>query len=265
MQNFFFLIIFSFIHVGVSLFNAILPFHPSQNTISWIVSFILCLLIILSYYYCTSTNNVILNFSYQDYIFSENQKQILDYFKNELAKGKKLTFIHIPKCGGTFVRHFLPKKYIKYKTGHQPATKNDVPCFSIIRHPVERFESVLRYRMDRIDQYKDLKNIVNLLKLTESSISLENIVNHMTDEDILSMDPFQSIEYYKKNVQFMILIEYFVPMLKYLNIYCKEIDISLKVNKTNHSMYGELSQKNKERILNLFESDYILYEYWKNY
>ena len=60
---------------------------------------------------------------------------------------KKLIFIHTPKCGGTFIASILSQLKIRNK-GHNRAIKNEGLTFTVIRNPIERFESLLNYRLN---------------------------------------------------------------------------------------------------------------------
>ena len=67
----------------------------------------------------------------------------------EIIKNKypnqKLIFVHTPKCGGTYTRQILKDLNIKNK-GHVKAKRNEGITFTIIREPIERFQSLLNYR-----------------------------------------------------------------------------------------------------------------------
>ena len=60
---------------------------------------------------------------------------------------RKLIFIHTPKCGGSYVSKILAHLNIINKA-HTPAIKGEGINFTIIRNPVERFESLLNYRLN---------------------------------------------------------------------------------------------------------------------
>ena len=64
----------------------------------------------------------------------------------EKYPNSSLTFIHTPKCGGTYVKEILKTLNIR-NNGHRQATKNDGITFTVIRDPVARFESLLNYRL----------------------------------------------------------------------------------------------------------------------
>ena len=59
---------------------------------------------------------------------------------------KKLIFIHTPKCAGTYVNTILSYLGIQNK-GHNQAIQNEGITFTVVRNPIERFESLLNYRL----------------------------------------------------------------------------------------------------------------------
>ena len=81
-------------------------------------------------------------------------------------KGSPLTFIHTPKCGGSFVCSVLSLLNIKNK-GHNRRTQNDGITFTVIRNPIQRFESLMNYRLSDINSalgISQLKKINQILK-----------------------------------------------------------------------------------------------------
>lgn len=200
---------------------------------------------------------------------SKKQKEVLDQVKKEI-QNKPLTFIHIPKCAGTFVRNFLPKinktknKSLRmlYKSNHDKATYKDVPAIAIIRDPLERFESMLRFRFDRLDKYPDLQKIVHHLKSQQKKVSLNNIIEQMSDTEVLNIQPFRTLSFYKDNIIFMTTIDKFIPVLNYLGFNSKEVNMDLKINSTNVKDYDRLSQQNQNRIKKLYHDDFELYRKW---
>ena len=62
----------------------------------------------------------------------------------------KLHFIHTPKCAGSYASNILKDLKI-HNMGHNQAIKNkNIINFTIIRDPIERYESLLNYRLNRI-------------------------------------------------------------------------------------------------------------------
>ena len=75
----------------------------------------------------------------------------INYWNNirKRKHDKPLRFVHTPKCGGSFTSNILKKLDIN-NNFHKQASKQDITnsiTFTVIRHPVERFESLLNYRL----------------------------------------------------------------------------------------------------------------------
>ena len=271
MKSLQYIIIYAFIHVCLSFTNLFMK-EKNFQYFSWIFSYILCLLIILQYFFNNESHSfqttdsfIMSNVNIDEHLFSKRKRQILNNFKKQLARGKKITFIHIPKCGGTFVRQFISDKPFLYKQNHERAKRKDRPCFAIIRHPIDRFESMLRYRLKNINlpQNENLKRILTLLNIMDKD-NLDNIIQELSDEELLNFHPFQTLDYYKNEVNLMISFEYFVPMLNYLNICTKNIDTALKINESSSDfkIKYRFNEESKQRIKKLFQKDIELYEYW---
>ncbi len=77
------------------------------------------------------------------YLPNNNLEELIAKHKS----GKKLIFIHTPKCAGTYLIPILKLFNIHYNEHHQ-AIKNDDIFFTVVRNPVERFESLLNYRLN---------------------------------------------------------------------------------------------------------------------
>ena len=168
---------------------------------------------------------------------------------------KKLVFVHTPKCGGTYVRSILSHLGIQNK-GHSHYTQNDKISFTVIRNPVERFESLLNYRLDEETPRKDFpKELKYVYK--NKSISLDIIVSKMTDSQILGFSPYKTLTYWTKNVDIIITIENLPRLLAHFNY---NYDISLFPKKNVSSkIRGKFNELTINRITTLFNNDMILY------
>ena len=150
-------------------------------------------------------------------------------------KNKKLVFIHTPKCGGSYVSHILSHLKITNKGHTQAFLNNNYIYFTVIRNPVERFESLLNYRLDenkpRVDWPKHLSYVYH-----DINIKLDEIISKMTDEEILDNLPK--------------LLEYFG--------YTYDVNFFKPVNVSN-KLKGKINQHNKNRLQNIFNDDIIIY------
>ena len=182
-------------------------------------------------------------------------KSVID---NKIKNKEKidLIFIHTPKCGGTYAREILKDLEITIK-GHKQGIKNEGINFTIIRDPVERFESLLNYRLGekeaRGDWPKHLQYVYN-----DKSISLNEIVNKMTDDEILNFKPYNNLVYWSKNIDIFITIE---QLHEFLHFFGYNYDKN-SYNKKNVSnkIRGKLNKKMCLRISKLYNDDDVLFK-----
>jgi hypothetical protein len=178
---------------------------------------------------------------------------------SELIKNKtnkELVFVHTPKCAGTYISSILSHLKIK-NNGHNQATpNNNYIYFTVIRNPVERFESLLNYRLDekkpRDDWPKHLSYVYN-----NKSVTLNEIVSKMTNNDILKFSPYKTINYWAKNIDVIITLDNLPKMLEYFG-YTYDANLFKSINVSN-KVRGKLNQQNKNRIKYLFYNDVKLY------
>ena len=112
--------------------------------------------------------------------------------------GAYIEYVHIPKTGGTFVKDILRHTKIRsasnYTKGtHSIATNKKNIIFTVIRHPVDRFESFLNYRLKGKRARKDWPKKVECA-YKEKTLSLNKIVAKMTRNEILSFSPFTPLK-----------------------------------------------------------------------
>jgi hypothetical protein len=188
----------------------------------------------------------------------------MDFKKKEKIKSilnnnkkKELIFVHTPKCGGTFVISILNDLNIK-NIGHKQAPKDDNLYFTVIRDPVDRFESLLNFRLGMGKALKDWPT--NLLYIFENKDKIKDLnclMDELSDENILSFTPYCSLIYWSKNVEIFITIEELKDFFNLLNLNFDETKyVPLNVSNKN---YGKLNEKNKKRIKKLFKHDIIFY------
>jgi hypothetical protein len=184
------------------------------------------------------------------------KKDLINNIKKQ--KKNKLIFIHTPKCAGTYVSKILLDLNITNKE-HTLAKKTDEINFTVIRHPVERFESLLNYRLTdekpREDWPKHLDYVYN-----DKNIDLNFIIDQMSDKDILGFNPYKSLTFWAQNVDIFLLIS---ELKEFLSMFGYDYDESkyTKVNVSNKNR-GTLNQKNKQRIAKLYENDMKLFRLW---
>ena len=169
---------------------------------------------------------------------------------------RKLIFIHTPKCGGTYVSKILNDLNIS-KKGHQSAIKNEGINFTVIRDPIDRFESLLNYRLchsnrSRNDWPKHLEHAYN-----DKSVTLNNLITAMTDDEILGFRPYSTLIFWTTNVDIIITIDKLHELLSFFGYQYDEksyIPINISVKER-----GGLNNKNRNRLAKLFKDDVLLF------
>lgn len=175
----------------------------------------------------------------------------------ELRETKKeLIFIHTPKCAGTYVANILRHLNIKNNNHNQAIPDNKYIYFTVIRNPVERFESLLNYRLGEETPRGDWPNRLSYV-YRNKSIKLDEIVSKMTDNEILAFKPYRTLNYWTTNVDIIVTIDNLSKLLEYFG-YNYDITLFEKKNISN-KLRGKLNEKNKDRIKNLFTDDFELY------
>jgi len=172
----------------------------------------------------------------------------------EKKPNQKLMYIHTPKCGGTYVKQILKDLEIDYKDGHVLANKNEGINFTIIRDPVERFESLLNFRLSTL-QNSFIKRLQYVYK--NETLSLNDIVGLMTDDEILGFKPYRSLSYWSQNVDILITIDQLPQFLQ-----CSGYKYNPNnYDKTNVSkkLRGTFSNETRERIRKLYYPDVLLF------
>ena len=182
---------------------------------------------------------------------------IINEIKQRLYQGEKLIYIHIPKCAGTFASSVCVNFDIVH-FGHRRAKKKDELVFSLIREPAARFESLLNFRLNEKTARSDWPSNLEYV-YSHKSLSLNYIIENMSDSEITGFRPYRTLKYWSKNIDLLLTIEEFIPTLKIFGF-----KITKKFPKKNVSIKnrGCLSEDNRQRIRELFQGDMQLYKHW---
>jgi hypothetical protein len=170
-------------------------------------------------------------------------------------KTTRLIFIHTPKCAGTYAGKIIDDLNI-YNKHHTLADEGEGINFTIIRDPVDRFESLLNYRLDeptpRYDWPIHLYYVYNY-----SSINLNEIVSQMSDYEIVSFRPYNSLVYWSKNIDIFITIDQLQEFLNFFG-YNYDKDKYSKQNVSN-KLRGKFNDETRSRIKQLYNDDVLLF------
>ena len=177
-------------------------------------------------------------------------------FQELTTNKKELVFIHTPKCAGSYVSSILSHLKIK-NNGHEQATPNNkFIYFTVIRNPVERFESLLNYRLDEKNPRNDFPKHLSYVYY-DKNVNLDEIVSKMTDAEILGFSPYKTLDYWTKNVDIIVTLDNLFKMLEYFG-YKYDVNSFKSVNVSN-KLRGKINQQNKDRIKELFNDDVKIY------
>ena len=176
-------------------------------------------------------------------------------FLELIESKKKLSFIHTPKCAGSYVSTILSQLNIN-NNQHNQVKDDKYIYFTVIRNPIERFESLLNYRLNESIPRPDFpKHLSYVYK--DKTISLDEIISKMSDSDILGFSPYKTLTYYSKNVDIIITLD---NLPKLLDKFGYKYDIKLfePIN-VSKKIRGKINQ-HKDRIKLLFLDDFKLYD-----
>lgn len=185
------------------------------------------------------------------------------------AKGGRnlpIEFIHVPKCGGGFVKNVLKSldsTRIRPVSGgpdfdnrnHRRQGKGRQSiAFAVIRHPVDRFQSLLNYRLSNpTTKPKPLKHAQK-----DPSISLNEILEKMTDKEILGFKPYRTLSYWCDNIDIFITID---KLGDFLSFFGHEVDLDkLELRNVSKKTRGKLNEANRRRVAKLYAADMALYK-----
>jgi hypothetical protein len=165
-----------------------------------------------------------------------------------------IEYVHIPKTGGTFVKSILSHTKIisisSYTKGtHARATNVKNINFTVIRHPVDRFESYMNYKYGGKVLPLDRKKTKTSLNEIFSNMSLKRL------EKIKKK--FFPLIYYLKNIDIIITINMLNDFLGHLGYDIDSKDYNLK--NISVKKRGYLNRKNRAIIADLYKEDMNLY------
>ncbi len=179
------------------------------------------------------------------------RKSVSELLKNELV------FIHTPKCAGTYISNILSYLKIKNEGHNQAIVNNKRIYFTVIRDPVERFESLLNYRLGEKEPRNDWPKQL-LYVYHDQNITLDDIISKMSDKDILGFSPYKTLKYWTKNVDIIITLDNLPKLLKYFG-YTYDINSFTPVNISN-KIRGRINSENQNRLKKIFKDDLKLYK-----
>lgn len=189
---------------------------------------------------------------------------LMTNIKNKIKDGAKLVFVHTPKCGGTYANNCLNILNIK-TIGHiQPKLSNYKSSepevyFTIIREPIERFESFLNYRLGK----KELHDFPPRFseKINNNKYTLNDFMSQLNGYDYESFTPYRNLKYWTKNIDLCICMKEFLPFMEFLGYDISKIKNIPRKNVSVKNR-GFLNDENKENLRQIYKEDINIYNYW---
>lgn len=184
---------------------------------------------------------------------------MIDQWNNiRLSKNKPLGYVHTPKCGGNYVKSILVDLNVRcfYHSKTSDEEYNNHIVFTVFRDPIKRFESFLNYRLSNKLLIDFPKN--TLMLITQNKIqNLDEVLNNLTDENILSFYPFATLNYWYHNIDIVISID---QIHEFLSFFGHNYDISkYKPKNISEKKYGTLSEQSIQRLKICLKDDILLY------
>lgn len=178
---------------------------------------------------------------------------------------KKLCFIHVPKTGGSYVQilcHDLKIEYIGLHSLPSNHIKNNYITFSILRDPIERVKSMIRFLISlHRNGHRDVfrtwpKRLSNEL---DSCNDINKLIYKLTDDELKKICILLGITYkqYYDNSDIIITIDQLPSLLNYFDYEYNVYDYPKRYESTVN--LGELNDISKKRLINLFIDDVITY------
>ena len=125
-----------------------------------------------------------------------------------------------------------------------------------MRDPIERFESLLNYRMGEKSPRDDWPNHLHYV-FEDKSIDLNEIVNKMSNKDIVNFKPYRTLSYWNDNIDIVITIDNLHKFLSFFG-YNYNVEEYNKKNVSNKNR-GIFNQLTINRLTKLYSDDMILY------
>jgi len=173
-----------------------------------------------------------------------------------------IEFIHTPKCAGSFVKKVCNDLGVPKIDGHNHPKSDRKISFTIIRHPVERYQSLLYYRLSGLFPKGGSNWPSHLIDIFENELlGLDDILERMSDEEILGFHPYNTLSYWAKNADILLTINELGDFLRLFGYEFSEDDYRGRLN-VSTKLRSPLGKNSIERLERLYSDDIKLFEQW---
>ena len=177
-------------------------------------------------------------------------------------QGKPLSFIHTPKCAGSFAKKICNDLGIEKIVGHNLPSDNSAIYFTIIRHPINRFQSLMYYRLSGLFPKGGSCWPPHLIDvIDDDSVDLDTVLSRMSDAEITGFHPFGTLRYWSSSADIIISID---EMRDLLQSFGFDLDLKKYPNKLNVSLKTRppFTKVSRDRLENIFREDIEFYQKW---
>ena len=190
-----------------------------------------------------------------------------------LNKHHKVGFIHITKTGGTDFKDKNINKEVYFGDYHYENSlfyKNFLPCFAIIREPIERFKSTFFYNICGSSKY-------GKKEYCKKYDDINDFIDDCINDDCF-LNNFENGWQFRQQYKWLTGNKSNTFVLKYNNnnnccnivaFLKKEFNIdytyttsNIKINMTyyNHNIISIINEKNNNFLRDFYKEDYYIYE-----
>ena len=190
----------------------------------------------------------------------------------------KLYFVHIPKCGGSQLKHH----FINY--GHKSVSElpTKLKKFTIVRNPYDRFISAYFYlqqggAFDKhnrhlVEKFQDFKDITAFIDvLYKEARTTQPLYHRVTSNDFVNVVHFRPMYTFicnKKNEITIDSVYRFENFNENVKAIFKKYEIKTKVKKTNSSIhqdymyyFGSFNKDTIRKFNYIYRKDFEMFNY----